>query len=279
MATARRLIILFLSLAIVGSVAACGSEPEPTAPEPQIAPPEIGEAGVLRAGVDLGYPPFAGVDQGVEAGIDVDIAAAIAEQLGLRLELIDVTPEDGPDALNDGRIDIMLGATAITETVLADISTAGSYLLEGPVFFSVVATGSAEPTVTADGLTGRRVGAQQGSQVYWMLEADYGEEFPVAYDTLRDALEALVAGEIDIVAGSAAVGSYIARDLDGVRIVGQYGPAQPLGIGVRKDATELESAVRQVLDSLVSSGVIDTIRNKWLGEFPVLEAAVSGASS
>jgi ABC-type amino acid transport substrate-binding protein len=110
-----------------------------------------------------------------------------------------------------------------------------------------------------------------------MLEADYGEDFPVAYETLRDALEALAADEIDVVVGSASVGSYIARDLDGIRIVGEYGPAQALGIGVLKDATELESTVRQVLDSLVSSGVIDTIQNKWLGDYPVLEASADAS--
>ena len=271
MVRARRLIAAALVLALALAFAGCKAEPEEPALQPTVAPPVIGSEGVLRVGVDMDYPPFAGTDGGVDAGIDVDIAAAVAERLGLRLELVDVGASGAPEALASGDVDIALGATAITEAVLADISTAGSYLIDGPALFSIVASGTDAPELSADSLGGMKVGVQTESASYWAVESDYGEGYAAAYGTLREAFDALVAGEVDVVAADAAVGAYIARDYTELRIVGQYGSATPLGVAVPKDATELETAVREVLDTLAAEGVLDTITRKWLGDFPTLE--------
>ena len=276
MHVARRAVSLSIVLALTVALAlsaGCSSEPETPVLEPKIAPPVIGKAGVLRVGVDADYPPFAGKDQGTEAGIDVDIAAAIAERLGLRLELVPVKPDTVAAAINDGRVDIALGATTITDAVLADMSTAGSYLINGPALFSVVESGTPAPELDLGGLRGLRVAAQSESAAYWVIESEYGAEYAHTFGTLREAFEALVAGDEDVVAGDAAVGAYIARDFDGVRIVGQIGTAAPLGVVVRKDAVELEAEVRGVLDALSSEGVLGTITRKWLGEFPALEVS------
>ena len=271
MTIARRAIIALLAFALLGGAAACSQEPEEPVLEPKIAPPLIAEAGVLRAGLDLSYPPFAGEDKGVKAGIDVDLAAAIAERLGLKLEIVDVKPAELAAALSSGTVDIALGATPITEAILADVSTAGSYLTDGPAIFSVVASGTDAPEYSEGSIDGLRVGAQRESAAFWALESEHGEGFTTGYDSLRQAIEALVAGDVDVIVGAASVGTYIARDYEDIRIVGQYGSAYPLGIAVRKDATELETEVRTVLDTLASEGVLDTITRKWLGDFPKLE--------
>jgi polar amino acid transport system substrate-binding protein len=261
---------LVLVLALVGAMAGCKKEPAGPVLEPKIAPPVISTAGVLKAGVDLGYPPFAGTDEGADAGIDVDVAAAIAARLGLKLELVDVKPNEMSAALNDGTVDIMLGATPITDVVLADVSNAGSYLIDGPGIFSVVATGSESTTLTAGDLPGKRVVAQDASPAYWALELEFGDGFTQAAESLREAFEALVAGEADVLVGDAAVCAYIARDYPNVAFVGQFGTAQPLGVSVKKDATELETEVRAALDALAADGTLDTIRRKWLGNLPAL---------
>jgi len=94
-----------------------------------------------------------------------------------------------------------------------------------------------------------------------------------SYDTLREAFDALAAGDVDVVVGDAAVCAYIAQDYQGITFVGQYAPGEPIGIAIKKDATDLEEAVRSALDGLASEGVLNTIKAKWLGDFPVLEAA------
>lgn len=273
MVKVRRLSAVLLVLVLAISAGACGKKAEEPELVPQVAPPVIGTAGVLRAGIDLSYPPFGGIDEGVQAGIDVDVAAAVAERLGLKLEIVDLKPNELATAVNDGRVDIALGATPITDAVLADVSTAGSYLVDGAGIFSLETTGSAETTLTASDITGKRVGVQKESAVYWTLESDYGQGFATSYATIREAFDALKAGELDLVIGDAAVGAYVARDFEGIRFAGQFDPAQPLGVLVKKDAVDLETQVRTVLDTLASEGVLDAIRTKWLGALPELEVA------
>lgn len=279
MITARRLIAVTLALALAFAMAGCKQEPEEPALEPQIAPPVIGTAGVLKVGVDLNYPPFAGIDEDQNAGIDVDVAAAIAERLGLKVELIDIKPNEMAAALNEGTVDVMLGGISITDAVLADASTAGSYLIDGAGIFSVVATDSVATTLTAADLPGKRIAAQKESPAFWTLEADYGEGYATGYATLKEAFDALAAGNADIVIGDAAVGAYIARDFENVAFVGQFGAAQPLGVIVKKDAVELEAAIRGALDALAADGTLDTIRSKWLGDLPALEVPAAEPAS
>lgn len=269
----RRLLALPLALAVATAVSACSSKPKGPDLVPLVAPPVIGEAGVLRVGVDLSYPPFGGTDQGVQAGIDVDVAAAVAERLGLKLQVVDVKPAGLASAVNSGKVDIALGAMPISDAVLADVSTAGSYLVDGPAIFSVVTSGSADATLTARDVAGKRVGVQKESAVYWTIESDYGPGFATPYATLREAFQALKGGDMDLVIGDAAVGAYIARDFEGIGFAGQFDPAQPLGVLVKKDATELETQVRTTLDTLSSEGVLAAIRTKWLGTLPQLEVA------
>lgn len=271
--TAARLLVPMLAVSLVLGSAGCSRRSDEPKLEPKVFPPVIGEAGVLRAGVDLGYPPFAGVDEGVEAGIDVDVAAAIAERLGLKLRLVDVGDEGVAAALESGKVDIALAATPITDAVLADVSTAGSYLVDGPAIFSVVPSGTVTPQLTPETLAGKRIAVQKDSAAFWKLESDFGEGYAQPYDTLRAAFDALVGGQADVVIGDAAVAAYIARDYTDVRFVGQFGPAQPLGVAVKKDSPELESAVREALDALAAEGVLGTIRSKWLGDLPELSVA------
>jgi len=270
MTVARRLIAVTLVLALAFAMAGCKKEPEAPALDPKITPPVIGTAGVLKVGVDLSYPPFAGTDEGQNAGIDVDVAAAIAERLGLKVELVDITPNEMASALNEGTVDVMLGGISITDAVLADTSTAGSYLIDGSGIFSVVPSDSVATTLTAADLPGKRIAAQKESPAFWTLEADYGEGYATGYATLKEAFEALAAGNADLVIGDAAVGAYIARDFEN---------AEPLGVIVKKDATELEAAVREALDALAADGTLDTIRSKWLGDLPALEVPVAETTS
>lgn len=271
MSRASRLTALLLALALIGAVTGCNKASEEPELQPTITPPAIGSAGVLKVGVDLDYPPFAGTDGGAKAGIDIDVAAAIAERLGLKVELVDIKPDKMASALADGKVDIVLGGVSITDIVVADAATAGSYVVDGPGIFSLVTEGSTPATLTASALPGKRVGVQKSSASFWRLESDFGADFATSFDTLEKAFEALEAGELDLVVADAAVGVYMARDFDGVRFVGQYGAAQPLGVAIRKDAGELEAQVRAALDELAADGTLDAIRGKWLGDLPKLE--------
>lgn len=281
-------LLLFAALAVGG----CGEqETTPDASvEPKVKPPVVAREGVLRAGVDLTYPPFAGVDGGREAGIDIDVASALARELGLTLEVVEVAPSDAATALADGTVDIVMSVPLVQDTVMG-ATLSGIYLADGPAYFvkrSADATDTGDATGTVDAsavvepvgastLIGRKVGAQQGSASFWLLGYEIGESEVSTFTTLREAFEALDRGDIEVVAADALVGAYIARDFDGIEFGGLLDETTPLGVAVALENTALDTAVSDALDALAANGTLSRIRATWIGDVP--QFAVFGDSS
>ncbi len=295
----RTTLAIALALALTALVACTPAEPE-AALKPVVAPPAIATAGTLLAGVDLEVPPYAGEDDGRQAGLDIDVAAALAEQLGLSVKIVQVAPSQAATALADATADIVL-SMPLDETSVLGATIAGTYASSGPAFFTLSADASASPgadasvdasaessapvgtasiadELTLADMTQLKVGAQQGSASFWLLDYELGKGGVQSFPTLRAAFDALAAGEIDVVAADALTGAYIARDYPDVTFAGQPTQASLLGIGVLAENTELASAVRSALDKLAADGVLDQIRAKWVGDLPQLETVVSDPS-
>lgn len=263
-----------LLLALVVGLVGC-SKPTPVKREPKVTPPAIKTAGELAVGVDMATPPFAGSDQGRKAGLDVDVASALAEQLGLSVRLVNVKPSDAATALANGKVDAVMSVPLETVSITW-MSLAGTYAYDGPAFFiSTGSTASVEPSLTVEKLTVQPIGVQRESAAYWFLLSELDPSMVKPYDTLRDALDALVAGEVPVVAGDAFVGAYIARDMPGVHFAGQIQPATALSVAVGAVNTPLGDAVRSALDDLAADGVLDTLRRKWVGDLPQLSGPAS----
>jgi len=264
---------LVVGLIASGLLVGCTPAEEDPTLVPVVEPPVIGKAGVLRVAIDLEYPPFGGEDKGQEAGLDVDVASALAAELGLELKIVDVKPSEIGTALADGDIDVAM-SIPFDEASMGMMSLAGSYYANGPAFFvSTEDTATEIEMLDISSLAGKSVAAQEGSLAFWMLEYELGEGGVVKFTALREALEALEAGEVDVVAGDAFVAAYIARDMSSIRFAGQLEPALLHGVGVQLEAADLEEAVRGALDKLAADGVLMTVRVKWLGDLPELETA------
>ena len=98
------------AMALAFAMTGCSTDStyEPETKTPQVQSPTIKEAGVLRVGVNTGRAPLAGMSGNKIVGVDVDVAAAIADSLGLKLSIVD-TGSDPEGALKDGSVDIVLG--------------------------------------------------------------------------------------------------------------------------------------------------------------------------
>ena len=273
--TVVRLLFACIALCLAVGLVGCSPHPAAQSPQPKIGPPVIKKAGVLRAGVDVSYPPFAGVDNGQQTGIDVDVAEALATKLGLKVELVDVKSSQIASALAAGAVDVALSAP-FSADLLSRASIAGTYLSDGPgVFVARDATVSVPATMTTAWLASVATGAQQSSPAFWRVASEVGPEAITPYPTLRAALEALAAGQVQAVVGDTLVGGYIARDIPGVRFAGQLGDASPVGVAVDADNTRLGDAVRSALDALAADDVLSAIRVKWVGALPTLTTPAS----
>lgn len=267
--SALRLWALAGVLAFALSLAGCAAKEEPK-PEPKVTPPAVGVAGVLRAGIDTSTPPFAGVDGDQTAGIDVDVAAALADRLGLTVEFVSVTPSEAATALADGTVDVVLSVPAAGSDATV-VDSSATYITSAPaIFITTDATGSIEPSMTLDTLPMTPIASQMESEAYWAVVVEYGKDALESFESLRAALEALDSGAHEVAVGDALVGAYIARDFPRVRLAGQLAPATPLSVAVATENTTLAEAVRTSLDEMAADGVLDSIRSKWVGELPQL---------
>lgn len=242
--------------------------------EPKVKPPVIGEAGTLRAVIDLSVPPFGGKIGEEQVGLDVDVASAVANRLGLKLEIVDATPTVGATLLREGKVDILLGGLRIDQAVQEDVAFAGPYLNDAPAIFS-----AAESTRTLESIAGTRIAAQTGSLASWVVADEYGDDMVTGYPTLDEAFRAVEAGRADFAVGDGVVGIYMRREHPKMFLNGQLQPAVPVGIAVAKDKPELETVIRQALDEMSSGGILETLRRKWLGDAVRFEGSVEDTAS
>ena len=132
-ATVTALIAMAAVALLASGCSSGGSQAKLT---PKVKPPAITKAGVLRAAIDLRYPPFGGIDKGVKAGLDIDVASALADKLGLKLEIVDARSDSAAKMLRDGKADVMVAGVGIDRAVALDVAFAGSYINDGPALYS-----------------------------------------------------------------------------------------------------------------------------------------------
>lgn len=248
--------------AMLAALTGCASQQAYVPPEltPTVSSPVIAQDGVLRVGVNAQNAPLAGQPSGSSkiVGIDVDVAAALAERLGLKLEVVDVG-SDAAGALKDGTVDVAIGVDK--EEAGDSCWTSDAYIPSGVALF----TEESNTTVPTDA-DKPSVAAQVSSKSAWAVTNEFEDGNLEATDDLQGAFEALTAGEVSYVAADAVIGTYAAHS-EGINthIVALMQKPSGYAIGVLDKNAELKQAVSDALFALQNEGIIAVIQTKWLG--------------
>jgi polar amino acid transport system substrate-binding protein len=232
-------------------------------PKAVIAPPNIAQEGVLRVGVDSSHAPFAGLSDGHIVGIDVDIAAALAERMGLKLEKIDIKGQEPNTLLQSGSVDVIMGIQGDSAATFSGVQV-GPYLVDGPAAFSVDVSSEPQAFDPAQ-LKGMQVVAQEGSLSAWQVSKEFGDDKLSTRPSLALAFDELVQGAASYAAADAIVGSFLAVQYDNVRCAGLLGESQNVCIGIATGKPDLASALTDALRTLHDQGSLRVIVAKWLG--------------
>jgi polar amino acid transport system substrate-binding protein len=259
---ATLVLVLVLSASLLsGCAGATGSKDIKL--DPKITSPAVATDGVLKVGVDSTHAPFAGLSKNELVGIDVDIAAALADQLGLKLELVDINGKSVDDLLTDKSIDIVMDVEQTGGSVIKGTEV-GPYLESGPALFTIVKT-STLPTIDLNSMSGTKIAAQKDSLSAWALDERIGKGTADVKTNLDEAFKAVESGASTYAAADAIVGSYLAVDYNGVSCVKMIGTPIPVYIGVGKDNTTLPDALSTALRTIRDNGELKIILSKWLG--------------
>jgi polar amino acid transport system substrate-binding protein len=240
--------------------------------------PEL-EDGVLQLGSDIAYAPIEFFEEGTTnpEGLDIDLADALAEEMGVRAEFTNSGFDGLIGALNVSRFDAIMSAMTITEGRSKQIDFV-PYLSAGTDI--LVAAGNPKGIAGVEDLSGLNVGAELGTiQVKQLTDAN--DELTAAgkaeinistFDVNPLAVEQLRLGRADAVLADSPVVANDALLSDGkLEALGLAIEAAPYGIGVRKTSTELKAALEDALQKVKDSGKYDEILTKWGLEGGALE--------
>lgn len=253
--------LLLMAMLLLGAAVGC----TPAAP----ADAKIAK---IVVGLDDQFAPMGfRLDDGTLTGFDVDMATAVAEQLGCEIEFKPIDWDAKVLELNSGSIDCIWNGLSISEERKQEMDFTDPYLANNQVI--IVPVGSAI-TGIAD-LAGKNVGFQKGSSAVDAYDANAISGQEASRNEYPDNVTALTdmsIGRVDAVVMDEIVARYYATLSEGeYTVLTESFAAEEYGVGIKKGNTALLTAIQTGFDAIVANGKAAEISNKWFGEDIVLK--------
>lgn len=270
-----------------------------SAPLADKLPKDIRDAGLIKVGSDIAYPPVEYMEGGKAVGIDPDIADALGKQLGVKVDF-----QNGKfaqlivglqakrfnvimSAMNDTKdrqngVDSDTGKKVGNGIDFVDYFTAGTSIL--------VQKGNPKGIKSLDDLCGKVVALQQGTTSEGIAKAqskkcttDGKKAITLqTFDTDPEALLRLKQGASVADLNDFPVAAYNAKTSGGGKdfeVVGDQIEAGPYGIGISKESAQLRDALQAALDAIIKNGEYTKIMEKWnVADGAVTSSKINGGS-
>ena len=218
-------------------------------------------AGKLTMSTNAAFPPYEmTTDSGDFEGIDIEVAGAIAEKLGLELQIDDMDFDAALLAAQNGKSDIVMAGVTVTDERQKVMDFSDTYA-EG--IQSIIVPEDSD-IASADDLTGKTIGTQRGTTGYIYCTDDFGEDNVIAYDNGLTAVQALNNGQVDaVVIDNAPAKSFVEAN-PGLKILDTAYAQEDYAIGVAKGNTALLDAINSALEELQADGTLQAIVDKYI---------------
>ena len=218
------------------------------------------ETGKLTMATNATFPPYEmTTDSGELEGIDVDTAKAIAEKLGLELQIDDMDFDAALLSVQQGKADIVMAGVTVTDERKAVMDFSDSY---ATAIQSIIVPNDSD-IASPDDLAGKKIGTQRGTTGYIYCSDDFGEDSVVAYDSGLTAVQALNNGQVDaVVIDNAPATEYVAAN-PGLKVLDTSYAEEDYAIGMAKGSA-LEDAVNKALEELKADGTLQAIVDKYI---------------
>ena len=274
----KKILSVLLAAGMVLSVTACGASSESTAlsddatsetsTQSETATSEAASGdfttvtdGVLTMSTNAAFPPYEmTTDTGDFEGIDVEIAGAIADKLGLELQIDDMDFDAALLAVQQGKSDMVMAGVTVTDDRLLVMNFTDSY---ASGIQSVIVPEDSD-IASIDDMQGKLIGTQRGTTGNIYCTDDFGEENVVAYDNGLTAVQALMNGQVDCVVIDNAPAQEFVEANPGLKILDTEYANEDYAIGVNKDNTALLDAINGALAELKADGTVDSIIAKYI---------------
>ena len=239
--------------ALLTACAGSGTKTETTAAGQQEA------AGKLVMVTNAEFPPYEYYDNNKVVGIDVDIASAIADKMGVELDVQDMAFDSLIPAVQSGKADFTAAGMTVNEDRMKNVDFTDTYAEAAQVI--IVKEGS--EIKTPDDLMGKKIGVQTGTtgDIY----ADDIEEADVQrFNKGLDAVMSLSQGKIDAVIIDREPSKVFVKENAGLAILDEAFTEEEYAIAIKKGNTELLDKMNSAIKELKESGELKKIVDKYI---------------
>jgi polar amino acid transport system substrate-binding protein len=230
---------------------------------------EIMDTGAVRIAMDASYPPFESIDQqGAFYGLDVDLARALGERWGVKVQFVNIAFDGLYDALLARKADVILSALPYDQLMTRDVIYSKAYFAGGQV---IVAPSTASWITSELDLRDKVVAVELGAEghaVISRLNRDRGLRTEIL--AVSDVAEAAAAVQSGLAAalicdrvealGLASGGT--------LAIVGEPLTVDPFVLAVRMDSPRLAAEIAAALESFAADGTLPELQRRWLEQRP-----------
>ena len=217
--------------------------------------------GKLIMATNAEFPPYEYHDGDAVVGIDAEIAKAIADELGMELEIEDIAFDSIIPEIVSGKADMGLAGMTVTEDRMQSVDFSDTYAKASQ---KIIVTEDSE-IASPDDLKGVIVGVQLGTtgDIYVSdLEAD-GTTVE-RYNKGFEAVQALSQGKIDAVVIDGEPAKTFVAETQGLKILDESFTDEEYAIAVKKGNTELLEKINGALKTLKDNGTLDEIVAKYI---------------
>lgn len=250
----KKIAAFILSAAIVVALAGCGAKKDS-------GKSSSDKTETLVMGTNATFPPYEYVDDNNKiVGIDAEIAQAIADKLGMKLEIKDMEFDSLIPAVKSDSIDVVLAGMTVTDERKQSVDFSDSYSTGVQVI--IVKEGS--DIKSADDLKGKKIGVQSGTTGDSYCTKDFGQENVKQFSNGSLAVAALANGQVDcVVIDNEPAKNYVAANT-GLKILDTEYVTEEYAIAVSKDNPDLLKKINTALKELKEAGKIDEIVGKYI---------------
>lgn len=255
----KKYLALLLAAIMALSLAACAStsKTEETA------------SAKLTMATEATFPPYEYYDVDAIVGIDVEVAQAIAEKLGMELEVTDIAFDSIIPGIQTGKYDMGMAGMTVTDERKEQVNFSDSYATG----VQVVIVKDDSPITSVDDLfadgASTVVGTQAGTTGFIYATSDIedvGLGTVKSFGKTTDAVEALKNGQVDCVILDNEPAKALVAANEGLHILDTEYAVEDYAIAIAKENTDLLEKVNKALSELTADGTLQSIVDKYIGK-------------
>mgnify|MGYP000492959409 FL=1 len=255
----KKYLALLLAAIMALSLAACAStsKTEETA------------SAKLTMATEATFPPYEYYDGDAIVGIDVEVAQAIADKLGMELEVTDIAFDSIIPGVQTGKYDMGMAGMTVTDERKEQVNFSDSYATG----VQVVIVKDDSPITSVDDLfadgASTVVGTQAGTTGFIYATSDIedaGLGTVKSFGKTTDAVEALKNGQVDCVILDNEPAKALVAANEGLHILDTEYAVEDYAIAIAKENTDLLEKVNKALAELTADGTLQSIVDKYIGK-------------